>query len=299
MTRYPHRPGPVGPTPRHSFGDSYAPRVAPLAAARPEREARRASALARAARTHVIRLLAAAVALLMLTAGSASSEADRISRALDRLYRSESSQGTMVMEVTTPNYQRTLEMEIWTRGMDATLVRILSPKKERGTATLKKGPEMWNYLPKIKKTIRVPPSMMMSSWMGSDFTNDDMVRESSWQGDYSATLAGSAPRGQKCIDYRAKRNAAVAWDRVLVCVDESHYYPLRQEFYDEKGRKARVMTFDQVKVLDGRRIPTRMTLTPLTEDKRGNRTVVTYKELRFDVPVSDSLFSLTSLKRGR
>jgi outer membrane lipoprotein-sorting protein len=157
---------------------------------------------------------------------------------------------------------------------------------------------MWNYLPKIKKTIRVPPSMMMSSWMGSDFTNDDMVRESSWQDDYSAKMLAQPPKGQKCLDYRAKPNAAVAWDRVVACVHADKYYPIRQAFYDEKGRKARVMEFGDVKNLGGRLIPSRMTLTPLTPDKKGNRTVVVYEELKFDVSVPDSLFSLSNLRRG-
>lgn len=239
----------------------------------------------------------ALLTVALMGAGPAS-EIDVISRKLDRLYRADSSHGEIEMQVRTPDYNRSLQMEIWTRGMDDTLVRIRAPKKERGTSTLKKGREMWNYLPKIKKTIRVPPSMMMSSWMGSDFTNDDMVRESSWQKDYEATLSKSAPDGQKCLDYRAKADAPVAWDRVVICVHAIQYYPIREEFYDEKGRKARIVEFSDVKDMGGRTIPTRMTLTPLTADKKGNRTVVIYKDIDFDVEISGSLFSLTTLKRG-
>jgi outer membrane lipoprotein-sorting protein len=242
-------------------------------------------------------LVAAAVGLTGLAGAKPESEVDRISQTLDRLYRSESSHGTMRMHVKTPNYERELRMEVWTRGMDDTLVRILSPRKERGTATLKKGNEMWNYLPKIKKTIRVPPSMMMSSWMGSDFTNDDMVRESSWQDDYTATMQPKPPAGQKCLEYRAKPKAAVAWDRVAVCVHAEKLYPISQSFYDEKGRKARQMDFSDVRDMGGRVIPTKMTLTPLLEDKKGNQTVVVYEDIKFDVPVDDGLFSLSNLRR--
>lgn len=244
--------------------------------------------------------ISAAIGILgvALLGASPHSEVNEISRALDRLYRSNSSHGELEMQVRTPDYERSLDMEMWTRGMDDTLVRIRSPKKERGTSTLKKGREMWNFLPKIKKTIRVPPSMMMSSWMGSDFTNDDMVRESSWQDDYDAKLTKDAPANQKCLDYRAKADAAVAWDRVVVCVHSKDFYPIREEFYDEKGRKARLMEFSEVREIAGRKVPMRMTLTPLTADKKGNRTVIKYKTLEFDVSVADSMFTLSTLKRG-
>ncbi|MEM6532401.1 MAG: outer membrane lipoprotein-sorting protein [Myxococcota bacterium] len=229
----------------------------------------------------------------------ADNRVEAIASKMDRLYRSDSSHGRMTMTIKTPNYERALEMEIWTRGLDDTLVRILSPRKEKGTSTLKKGREMWNYLPKIKKTIRVPPSMMMSGWMGSDFTNDDMVRESSWKDDYTGRLLDTPPNGQLCIEFRAKAEAPVAWERVITCVHASEYYPFSQEFFDEKGRKARELTFSEVRELDGRRVPTVMTLVPLSEDKEGHRTVVVYEDMSWDVEVSDSLFSLSRLRRGR
>jgi outer membrane lipoprotein-sorting protein len=203
------------------------------------------------------------------------------------------------MRVKTPNYERELEMEIWTRGLEDTLVRIRSPRKERGTSTLKKGREMWNYLPKIKKTIRIPPSLMLSSWMGSDFTNDDMVRESSWQKDYTAGIADGSPPGQICLDFRARSEAVVAWDRVVACVDEKTYVPIRQTFYDDKGRKARAIEFSDVRNFGGRPVPSRLTLTPLTADKRGHQTVVVYDSLEFDEPLPEDIFSLTHLRRGR
>ncbi len=246
-------------------------------------------------------LLTAALFLSALVGRVAygSPEVDAIAEKLDTLYRSDSSRGKMTMRIVTPNYERTLEMEVTTRGQDDTLVRILSPRKEKGTSTLKKGREMWNYLPKIKKTIRVPPSMMMSGWMGSDFTNDDMVRESSWREDYDGTLSRDAPPGQKCLEFRAKDDAAVAWDRVVTCVHATEYYPISQDFYDEKGRKARTMRFEEVGDLGGRKVPRKLVLKPLLDDKKGNETVVTYDEMEWDIELSDSLFSLSRLRRGR
>lgn len=248
----------------------------------------------------LLALLAFAVAALIARAASASSEVDRIAERLDTLYRSDASHSEMTMQITTKNYERTLDMEVWTRGMDDTLVRIRAPRKEKGTSTLKKGREMWNFLPKIKKTIRVPPSMMMSGWMGSDLTNDDMVRESSWQRDYVASmLSQAAPSDQKCVEFKAKPDAAVAWDRVVVCVHAQKYYPIRQDFYDEKGRHARSMTFSDVKVVGGREMPTRIAVKPLLDDKQGNETVLIYRDIVFDLELDDTLFSLARLRRGR
>ena len=118
------------------------------------------------------------------------------------------------MDIATPHFGRSLEMEIWTLELDYTLVRITSPRKEEGVSSLKRGNEMWNYLPKIEKTIRVPPSLMMASWMGSDFTNDDVIRETSWEEDYEVAYGQDPEPGQFVLVYTPKEGAAVTWARV-------------------------------------------------------------------------------------
>ena len=220
-----------------------------------------------------------------------------LSRRLDRLYRAESSHGNMRMRVVTPNYERELTLEVWSRGMDDTLVRIKSPRKERGTATLKRGNEMWNYLPKIKRTIRIPASMMMGAWMGSDLTNDDLMRESSWEQDYDVALSPSPASGEVCLDYVPKPSAAVTWSKVRVCFDEATELPKAQLFFDEKGREARRITLDKVTEMGGRMLPARMTLVPLR--KEGHQTVVEYEDMEFDVEHPANLFTLTRLRRSR
>ena len=223
-----------------------------------------------------------------------------LSARLDALYRAKSSKGVMSMQIVTPQYQRTLKMEVTTRGLTHTLIRILEPRKERGISTLKKGQEMWNYLPKVKKEIRIPPSMMMGSWMGSDLTNDDLVRSSSWEQDYTASVE---PQGTDkdtlCVRYTPKPKAPVTWSKIIGCFDRKEQLPLRQDFYDEKGRLVRQMTFDQVRELGGRRIPTRMTIIPRSEDKKGHQTSITYDQMSFDVDVDEQVFSLSNLRRGR
>jgi outer membrane lipoprotein-sorting protein len=221
---------------------------------------------------------------------------EQLTREFDQLYRSESSEGEISMSIVTPNYQRTLVMSVWSKGMDYTLVRIQSPRKEKGVATLKRETEMWNYLPKIRKTIRIPPSMMMGSWMGSDFTNDDLMRESTWSEDYAAEL-GPEEAGKIVIVYNARPDAPVAWPKVVARFDEESHLPLELVFYDEKDRAVRKMTYSEVDDLGGRRMPTKMTLTPLL--KENQRTEVHYREMAFDVSLPDQFFSLSNLKRDR
>ena len=241
------------------------------------------------------------VALFILPASQAF--ADRpdpaeLSKRLDLLYRAKTSKAKMVMKVVTPNYSRTLKMTVVSRGQDDTLIRIRSPRKERGISTLKKGNEMWNYLPKIRKTIRIPPSMMMGSWMGSDFTNDDLVKQSSWENDYAVSWADDIKRaGQVCVRSIPKPGAVVNWSQVINCFDEAMTLPTEMAFYDEKKRKVRTITYSETKELGGRKVPTKMTLRPLLKD--GNETVITYEDLAFDVELPENTFTLTNLRRGR
>ena len=223
---------------------------------------------------------------------------DRLLEKLDGLYRSESSRGVMSMQVVTPHYTRNLKMEMVTRGKDDTLIRIISPRKEKGISTLKRGNEMWNYLPKIKKVIRIPASMMGGSWMGSDLTNDDLVRGSSYEDDYTTKQAPARP-GEICLLHMPKENAAVTWSKVFSCFYADNQLPKRMEFYDEKDRKVRMLEYDDVKSLGGRLLPTHMTLTPLSKDKLGNKTMMSFEEMQFDVEVKAATFTEANLRRGR
>lgn len=222
-------------------------------------------------------------------------EIAKLSRELDLLYRSDSSQAVMSMRVVTPHYERTLTMTSWTQGKDLSLVRITAPRKEKGISTLKRDTEMWNYIPKIRKLVRIPPSMMMGSWMGSDFTNDDLMRDSSWEDDYTAKRAPDE-EGQIVAIFTPKPEAAVTWEKVITYFSIKERLPTKQVFYDEQGRKVRELLFQDIKEFDGRRIPSRMILIPLL--KEGNRTEVIYQDLQFDVKIDKNLFTKAGLKRG-
>lgn len=229
------------------------------------------------------------------TPATAASEADAVAlvKKIDELYRSQSSQSSMTMEIVTPNWQRTLALEAWTRGMDDTFIRVLSPKKDRGVATLKLDREMWNYFPKINKVIKVPPSMMMGSWMGSDFTNDDLVREVSLVEEYHVTLDDSGEH--HVLTLVPKAQTVTVWAKIVISVTKDTSLPLDETFFNEKGEAVRVMTFTEIKTFSGREMPSVMTMTPL--NKSGHKTVVRYEQLQLDVSVEDDIFTLRNLQK--
>jgi hypothetical protein len=217
---------------------------------------------------------------------------------LDDLYRADSSISEMTLTVTKPRRTRTLTMKAWTLGKDKALIVIEAPAREKGTATLKIGKNLWNYMPRIARTIRIPPSMMMSAWMGSDFTNDDIVRESSLLEDFEAELAGRSanPEGW-IINLKAKEGTVGLWDRIEYVMTLDGTLPLEARYYDRRERLARVLTFSEVREFDGRAVPTRMVVAPT--DKEGYKTVLVYDELEFGAEVPESMFTLSELEQHR
>jgi outer membrane lipoprotein-sorting protein len=234
----------------------------------------------------------------LLPQASQVERAEGIVRRIDELYRSASSEATVEMEVVTPNWQRTLRMKVWSRGMTDTFIRVLEPKKEAGFATLRLGNEMWNYLPKIAKVLKVPPSMMMSSWMGSDLTNDDLVKEFTFVESYhfQMTVPDSPEPGVLYVKCVPKEGLPIVWGSVVLAVREDGLMPVWEKYYDEKGGLARTITFGDVRTFGRRRIPSTMELVP--EAKPGHRTVLRYLEAEFDVPLSPDIFSLRNLHGG-
>ena len=176
-------------------------------------------------------------------------DVEAIVKKMDQLYRSETSHAEMEMQIATPHWERTLAMTVWTKGMGKTFIRITAPKKELGVATLRIGNEMWNYLPKTNKVMKIPPSMMMGSWMGSDFTNDDLVRESSMLNDYTYKLIKpeDAVPGQLYIQLTPKEDSPIVWGKIVAAVQSSDYIPVWQHFYDEQGNLMRVLNFKEIK----------------------------------------------------
>lgn len=243
-----------------------------------------------------------ALGLLLFVCAPGLFAAELTSRELldhvDDLFRGQSSYGRFTMAVVTEHYSRELSLEAWSRGKDDSLIRILAPKKERGTATLKVGTNMWNYLPKVKRVIKIPSSMMGGAWMGSHFTNDDLVKESRMADDYTHEITFEGLRdGQKMLELTLipLENAAVVWGKVVVLVRASDLMPITLTYYDEDLVLTRTMIFSEVKNLGGRDLPVRLRMQP--QDKPGEYTEILYQEMKFNLNLSDDLFSLRTLQQ--
>lgn len=237
------------------------------------------------------------LAASMSPAVLAADRAAEVVRHIDELYRAQSSRAEIEMLIVTPDWQRTLSLQAWSEGMEKTFIRIEKPAREKGVATLRIGNEMWNFLPKTNKVIKIPPSMMMSSWMGSDFTNDDLVREITFTRDFVFNEV-RPPDAQPDLIYIQcipKEDVPVVWGKVLLVVTDD-YVPVSQKYFDEAGKLMRTLEYSEVRAFGSRRLPSVLEMHPT--QKPGNKTVIRYLDLDLDVPVDPAVFTLRNLQSG-
>jgi outer membrane lipoprotein-sorting protein len=219
---------------------------------------------------------------------------------VDRLLRGRSSRGSVRMEIVTEHWSRALGMQIWSLGTDYSLIRLVSPRKDAGTATLLVDGQMWNYLPRVDRTIRIPASLMGGAWMGSHFTNDDVVKESRIIEDYDITIGFEGVRDSEAVwefVLTPKPEAAVVWGKIEEQVRKRDMMPVWARYYDEDGAVARTVTFEDFRVMGGRLVPTRMVVIPT--DKPAERTTIIYEDLEFNVDLDESFFTLRQLRSAR
>lgn len=229
---------------------------------------------------------------------STDTRANEIMDYIDDLWRGTSSRATMTMHVKTDRWERTITMTGWSLDRDYSLVRILSPKKEADTATLKYGNEIYNYLPKTDRTIKITSGMMMGSWMGSHFTNDDLVKESRLAQDYDLRIVFEGMRSDLDIweiELRPKPDVAVVWGKILFSIRQDNRMPLEARYFDDHGDLVRTMTFSEFQTMGNRLLPTRMRLTP--EDHPGEYTEMIYQDITFNLELDPSFFSLQNLRK--
>lgn len=236
-----------------------------------------------------------ALGLILLSASNVFAlDLRELIREIEDQHTGRSSRTVMNMQVKTTHWERNLEMNAVSLGRDHFLVRIQEPAKEKGVATLKVGQEVWNYLPKVDRVIKVPPSMMGGSWMGSHITNNDLVKAAKIDQDYNFDLLEETDETWR-INCIPKAEAAVVWGRIVYLVEKARRVPLTVDYFDEDDVKVRTITFDKVKEIDGRQVPMRMAVQPL--EKPQESTVMHYRELEFGVPVDKSFFSLRNLRQ--
>lgn len=236
-----------------------------------------------------------------LPAASQQLTAKEIVKKADEKFNGErSGYSVMSMTIVHPSWQRTVEFKSWSLGDDYALTIITAPAREKGQTFLKRGNEMWSWNPAISRLIKLPPSMMSQGWMGSDYTNDDILRESSVVNDYDHLFEGEEMiDGRMCHKIRltAREDADVLWSRQMWWVDKKDFIVLKAELYDEDGFLVRTERGTDLRTMDGRLIPTTIELVPAEQE--GHKTVLKITEIKFNITVEESFFSQQNMKTIR
>lgn len=225
---------------------------------------------------------------------------DIVRKADEKFNGEKSSYSLMSMTIIRPEWQRTIEFKNWTLGRDYALTLITAPAKEAGQSFLKRGSEMWSWNPSISRLIKLPPSMMSQGWMGSDYTNDDILRESSVVNDYIHEIVGEEDiNGRICykIKMTAREDASIIWGKQIRWIDKKDFLVLKAELYDEDGYLVRTETGSDIKIMDGRTITSKIELVP--EEEPENKTLLEIREIKFNIPVEENYFSQQNMKQVR
>ncbi|MBU2445174.1 MAG: outer membrane lipoprotein-sorting protein [Bacteroidetes bacterium] len=242
---------------------------------------------------------ALSILLIQVTFISAQSARDIVDKSHELVY-AKSSYSEFSMTIIKPDWSRTLTMKAWSLEPDYSLIYVLSPARDKGTVTLKREKEVWNWIPAAQKVIKIPPSMMLQSWMGSDFTNDDLVRSSSVVDDYEhKILASEKIDSYECykIESIPKPEAGVVWGKIITWITKTGFMQLKSEFYDEDGFIIKTFRGSDIKTLGGRTFPAKWEMIP--QDKPGNKTVIEYHQIKFNFKIDESFFSQQNMKRVR
>ena len=226
--------------------------------------------------------------------------AEEIIKKADEKTRGKTNTSTMQMEIIRPTWKRSVSMKSWGRGMDFSLTYITAPAKDKGQVFMKRKTEMWNWMPAIGRMIKIPASMMSQGWMGSDYTNDDILKESSIVKDYSHKIVAEEKLDDfdtYKIEMLPKEEAAVIWGKVYKWITKDEFIQIRSEYYDEDDDLIKSDLAFDFKIMDGRLIPTRIEIVPANEE--GKKTVLYIQDIKFDVDLPESFFSQQQMKRVR
>lgn len=235
---------------------------------------------------------------LFLASTSWGQDAKSIVEKADKNSHGNSSQATLKITVVRPKWSKVMMLKSWSKGTEYAVSLVTSPKKDKGIVFLKRKKEVWNWMPSIERTIKLPPSMMMQSWMGTDLKNDDLVKESSLVTDYTHRLLGKEMvNGLDCykIELTAKENASVVWGKVIIWIDTKDYLQLKSEFYDEDGFLVNKIKASKIKQFGDRKLPSVIEFTNV--DEPDNKTILEYIDIVFDKPIPDAYFTTRYMKR--
>ena len=243
--------------------------------------------------------LITAIALILAVPTFGQTAKEIIQKADDKM-QGNSNKSEMRMTIVRPDWKREVTMKGWALGREYSLILITAPARDKGSAFLKRDKEMWNWQPSIDRVIKLPPSMMLQSWMGSDFTNDDLVKESSVVNDYEHSL-GPDTVVNNLVCYKIiltpKPDAPVVWGKIVTYIDKEEFNQHIVYYYDEDDFLINTMLLTDIKNMGGRIIPTHLEMIPADEPE--NKTVIEYLKMEFDLDFDEKFFSQQSMKRVR
>jgi len=245
-------------------------------------------------------LISLIVVVMFLINNLFAESAKDIVQKSNELIRANSSYSEISMKIVKPDWSRELEMKIWSMEPEYSLVLISKPAKDKGVVFLKRQKEVWNWVPTISKVIKIPPSMMLQSWMGSDFNNDDLVRQSSIVEDYDHEIIGEEEHeGYDCykIQLNPKPEAGVVWGKIIMWISKEGYLQLQADYYDEDEFIIKSMIGNKIQKMGGRTIPTHWEMIP--HDKPEQKTIMDYKNIEFNIKTKASFYSQKNMKRVR
>jgi outer membrane lipoprotein-sorting protein len=235
--------------------------------------------------------------ILSFSLSAIAQDAITIVKKAEEKMRGSSSKVELTIKTIRPGWSRSMDIKAWMKGSELSMILVQSPVKDKGIAFLKRKKEVWNWMPVLERTIKLPPSMMSQSWMGTDFTNDDLVKESSIVNDYIHNLIGDTIiDNRKCflIQMIPNPEAAVVWGKLIVCIDKNDFLELHTRFYDEDGKLINIMNAYEVKMMDGRLIPSRFEMIPA--EKKNQKTEMIYRSIKFNIPIADNFFTTEKMK---
>jgi outer membrane lipoprotein-sorting protein len=229
-----------------------------------------------------------------------SQTAEEIITRADEAFRGNSAYIEMSIKTVRPKWTKEIQMKTWSQGANRSVSVVLSPAKEKGTVFLMRDQEVWNYIPSLDRSIKFPPSMMLQNWMGTDLTNDDLVKKSSLQTDYNKKIVGEDRKENlRCwkIELIPRESASVVWGKIVVWIDQQNYMQLQTDFYDEDGFLVNQMTASNFKTFGGKTLPATLRVVPVEKDNQ--YTEINYSVWEFDLVIPESYFETNTMKRIR